>query len=86
MLLNIVIDTGHDQPETLASYAPKWNADPKGWHVLSGSLDQVQKVCHYFDMNYYPDEGLYIHSFHTAILDRKGKLVANLEGNEFTAQ
>jgi protein SCO1 len=86
VLLDIVIDTGHDQPETLASYAQKWNADPKGWHFLSGSLDQIQKVCHYFDMNYYPDEGLYIHSFHTAVLDRKGKLVANLEGNEFTAK
>jgi protein SCO1/2 len=37
-------------------------------------------------MNYYPDEGLYIHSFHTAVLDRSHKLVANLEGNEFTAK
>jgi protein SCO1/2 len=86
VLLNIVIDTGHDQPETLATYAKQYKADPQGWHFLTGSLDDVQKVCRYFDMNFYPDEGLYIHSFHTAVLDRHHNLVANLEGNDFTAQ
>jgi protein SCO1 len=86
VLLNIVIDTGHDQPETLATYAKQYKADPQGWHFLSGSLGDVQKVARYFDMNYYPDEGLYIHSFHTAVLDRNHKLVANLEGNDFTAK
>jgi len=25
------------------------------------------------------------HSLHTAIIDRQGKLVANIEGNQFTA-
>jgi hypothetical protein len=30
--------------------------------------------------------GLFVHSLHTAILARDGKLIANLEGNEFTAQ
>ena len=86
VLLNIVIDTGHDQPETLATYAKQYKADPQGWHFLTGSLDDVQKVCRYFDMNFYPDEGLYIHSFHTAVLDRRHNLVANLEGNDFTAK
>lgn len=86
VLLNVVIDTGHDQPHVLANYAAQWRADPKGWHFATGSQEQVQKVCRYFDMNYYPDEGLYIHSFHTALLDRNHKLVANLEGNEFTAK
>ena len=86
VLLNVVVDTGHDQPEILANYAAQWKADPKGWHFATGNLEQVQKVCGYFDMNYYPDEGLYIHSFHTAVLDRDHRLVANLEGNEFTAK
>jgi hypothetical protein len=31
------------------------------------------------------DEGLMIHALHTVVIDRQGKLVANLEGNEFTA-
>lgn len=86
VLLNVVIDTGHDQPHILADYAAQWRADPKGWHFVTGSAEQVQRVCRYFDMNYYPDEGLYIHSFHTVVLDPDHKLVANLEGNDFTAK
>jgi hypothetical protein len=38
-----------------------------------------------FGMDYFPDEGLMNHSLHTAIIDRQGKLVANIEGNQFTA-
>jgi protein SCO1/2 len=37
-------------------------------------------------MAFYPDEALYVHSFHTVVIDRKGELAANLEGNEFTAK
>jgi protein SCO1/2 len=86
ILLSIVIDAAHDDPATLKKYSRKWNADPVGWHFLTGPSDRIQSICRYFDMNYYPDEGLYIHSFHTAVVDRHGRMVANLEGNEFTAQ
>ena len=37
-------------------------------------------------MAFFPDEGQLIHSLHTLIIDRQGKLAANLEGNEFTAE
>jgi protein SCO1/2 len=37
-------------------------------------------------MNFWRTEGLLTHSLHTAVLDRSGKLVANIEGNQFTAQ
>ena len=37
-------------------------------------------------LDYFPDEGLMDHSLHTAIINRQGKLVANLEGNQFTAE
>ena len=37
-------------------------------------------------MGYYPDEALFVHSFHTVIIDRNGDLAADLEGNNFTAQ
>ncbi len=86
VLLSIVIDPTHDQPQALSEYSKMWKADPAGWHFLTGSTEQIQQVCHYFDMNYYPDEGLFIHSFHTVVIDRKGALAANLEGNDFTAR
>ena len=87
ILLNITFDPAHDRPEVLAEYARNWNAaGVPGWYFLTGPASEVQKVCHEFGMNFWQDEGLITHALHTVILDRQGKIVANLEGNEFTAQ
>jgi protein SCO1/2 len=86
VLLTVVIDSAHDQPEALANYARTWKADARTWHFLTGPLADIQKLCRNFDMAFYPDEALFVHSFHTVIVDRDGKLAANLEGNDFTAQ
>jgi protein SCO1/2 len=45
----------------------------------------VQRVTNLFGVDYFPDEGLMNHSLHTAIIDRQGKLVANIEGNQYTS-
>jgi protein SCO1 len=86
VLLTVVIDPVHDQPEALQNYARTWKADPASWHFLTGSVPETQKLCHRFDMAFYPDEALFVHSFHTAVITRSGRLAANLEGNDFTAQ
>jgi protein SCO1/2 len=86
VLLTVVIDPTHDQPEALVDYARIWKADPSAWHFLTGPLPEIQQLARNFDMNFYPDEALFVHSFHTVIIDRHGKLAANLEGNDFTAQ
>ena len=39
-----------------------------------------------FGVQFWQDEGSLTHSFHTAVIDRHGVLVGNLDGNEFTAQ
>ena len=85
VLLTVTFDPVHDTPEVLAQYARRWDADPATWHFLTGPVRDVQRVCHLFGVDFFPDEGLMSHSLHTAILDRRGKLVANLEGNQFTA-
>ena len=86
ILLTISLDPVHDQPETLAEYAHNWNIQSKGWHLLTGPPADVQKFCERFGVAFFPDEGQLIHSLHTLIIDRQGKLAANLEGNEFTAE
>jgi protein SCO1/2 len=87
ILLNISFDPVHDQPEVLAQYARNWNAaGVPGWYFLTGPVIEVQKVCHEFGMNFWQDEGLITHALHTVILNRQGRLIANLEGNEFTAK
>jgi protein SCO1/2 len=84
VLLTVVIDPAHDQPEALTKYARTWKADARSWHFLTGPLADIQQLCRKFDMAFYPEEALLVHSFHTVIVDRTGKLAANLEGNDFT--
>ncbi len=86
VLLTITFDPAHDDPEVLAKYAQTWRADPRNWHFLTGSAGDVHRICELFGEDFFQDEGLMNHSLHTAIIDRKGKLVANLDGNEFSAQ
>ena len=85
VLLTITFDPVHDSPEALEKYARKFKADSGAWHFLTGSEAAIRRVCNLFGEDYFPDEGLMDHSLHTAIIDRRGRLVANLEGNEFTA-
>jgi protein SCO1/2 len=86
ILLTIAIDPEHDQGKVLSEYAAVFHAQPADWHFLTGDLAVVKKVSAMFGMNFWREEGLLTHSLHTAVLDRSGKLVANIEGNQFTAQ
>lgn len=86
ILLTVVVDPVHDQPDALKTYAHTWKADARSWHFLTGSVSDIQQLCRHFDMSFYPDEALFVHSFHTVVIGRQGQLVANLEGNTFTAK
>jgi protein SCO1/2 len=86
ILVTIAIDPEHDNGATLKAYAAVWHADPRSWHFLTGELDDVKQVASMFGMNFWREEGLLTHSLHTAVIGRDGRLVANLEGNQFTAQ
>ena len=86
VLLSVSIDPVHDTPEVLAKYAATWKADAKSWHFLTGPVPRVREVCRSFGVNFWPDEGALTHSLHTIVIDRQGKLAANFEGNEFTAE
>jgi protein SCO1 len=86
VLVTIVIDPDDDQGKALERYANTWKADPETWHFLTGKLTDVRAVAELFGMNFWNDEGFLTHSFHTVVIDREGRLAANLEGNQFTAQ
>ena len=86
ILLSITFDPANDRPEVLARYGQVWKSIPGFWYFLTGSSADIQRVCGLFGVAAWPDEGLLTHSLHTAIADREGKLVANLEGNQYSAQ
>ena len=86
VLLSISFDPEHDQPETLADYARTWAKDDKGWHFLTGPAEEVKDISREFGVNAWQDEGFLTHSLHTVIVDRQGRIAANLEGNEYTSK
>ena len=86
VLLTITFDPQRDTPEVLAAYAAQWKPDPKTWHFLTGPVADVRKVCALFGVEYFPDEGLMNHSLRTAVIDRKGTLVASIEGNTYSPE
>ena len=49
------------------------------------SAGRHQRVCRLFGVHAFANEGLMDHSLHTVVIDRQGRLVANIEGNQFTA-
>lgn len=86
VLLTVTFDPERDTPEVLATYAARFNADPKMWRFLTGKTPDVRRVCTFFGVESYLDEGLVNHSLHTALIDRRGRLVANIEGNQYTPE
>jgi len=86
VLLTINIDPEHDQGAALTKFADTWNAKPEVWHFLTGPLPEIHSIAEMFGMDFWSTEGLVTHSLHTVIIDRSGRLVANLEGNTFSAQ
>jgi protein SCO1 len=85
VLLTATFDPGRDQPEVLADYAKQWNADAETWRFLSGTAANVRTFTGLFGVEFFQDEGLMNHSVHTVVIDREGRLIANVEGNQHTA-
>ena len=85
VLLTVSFDPVHDTPDVLATYGAQWKANPDTWRFLTGPPADVERACGFFGVHAFSNEGLLDHSLHTAIIDRQGRLAANIEGNQFTA-
>lgn len=84
--LTITFDPARDRPDVLALYARRTlNASGEGWRFLTGDTGEIQRVCRLFGVDAFPDEGLMNHSTRTVVIDREGRLAANIEGNEVAA-
>jgi cytochrome oxidase Cu insertion factor (SCO1/SenC/PrrC family)/tetratricopeptide (TPR) repeat protein len=86
VLLTITFDPVHDQPDVLARYAADWKIDAAGWRLLGGAPDDVRRVCRLLGMNAFPEMGMVAHDLRTVVIGRDGRLLASIEGNEFTAR
>jgi protein SCO1 len=86
VLLTIAIDPEYDQGPALARYAQSFGADAKSWHFLTGTVSQIHQVAAMFGMDFWNTDGLLTHTLHTVVIDRRGRLAANIDGNQFTAR
>ena len=84
VLITIAIDPEYDQGPALAAWARSLRADPQSWHFLTGPLPQIKQVAAQFGLNFWTSEGLITHTMHTVVIDRVGRLAANIDGNAFT--
>jgi protein SCO1 len=86
VLLTIAIDPEYDQGPALARYARSFGADARSWHFLTGTVSQIHEVAAMFGMDFWNTDGLLTHTLHTVVIDRNGRLAANIDGNQFTAR
>ena len=84
VLAAVTFDPQYDTPERMKAYAIAFQSDKPGWHFLTGSLDDVSRVCALFGVEFWPEEGLITHTLQTAVIDRAGKLVASVEGKDYS--
>ncbi len=82
MLLSITVDPEYDTPAVLAEYARRWQADPRGWRFLTGSLGPVAAQ---LGEVYWTDEGAIGHNSVTSIVGRDGRLAAAVDGSNWRA-
>lgn len=85
VLLTLTFDPTHDTPEVMATYAGQWSANPDTWRFLTGAPAEVDRACRLFGVRAFATDGLMDHSLHTVVIGRDGRLVTNIEGNQFTA-
>lgn len=86
VLLTIAIDPEYDQGPALARYAQSFGANAMSWHFLTGTVPQVHQIASMFGMDFWNGEGLLTHTLHTIVIDRRGRLAANIDGNQFSAR
>jgi protein SCO1/2 len=86
VLLTVTFDPKHDTPGTLKVFGEQYGANVPGWHLLTGTAEEIEQVCAAFGVEYYPDEGMITHTLQIAVIDREGRLAATAEGKEYSAR
>jgi protein SCO1/2 len=85
-LLTVTFDPQYDTPEKLREYGDRYQANVPGWHLLTGSADEIGRVCSVFGVEFWPEEGLITHTLQTAVIDRDGTLAATVEGKDYSGR
>ena len=85
-LVAVTFDPQYDTPKRMKEYAQFFKADRPGWQFLTGPMADIERVCGFFGVEFYPEEGLITHTLQTAVIDKEGKLAAAVEGKDYSGR
>jgi protein SCO1/2 len=85
-LVAVTFDPQYDTPQRLKEYARLFESDKPGWEFLTGPIQDIERVCSMFGVEFWPEEGLITHTLQTAVIDREGKLAAQVEGKDYSGK
>jgi protein SCO1/2 len=71
MVVSLTCDPANDTPEALATYAARFEADPKRWKFLTGDLKLIEQVG---QKTFRLPVELGVHSERGVVFDRQGRL------------
>lgn len=84
-LLSISFDAGFDTPKILASYAKIYRGDePDRWLFAVASTNTLAALAPVVDLNVWRMNGSISHNLRTVVLDVKGKITRQFDGNNWT--
>lgn len=87
VLVSITIDPRHDTPETLKVYAQRYQANLRGWKFLTGTTKDIMLTASAFGADYEAnEEGIVDHRLVTCIIDRKGTVVSEFTGTDYSVE
>lgn len=88
-MVAISIDPARDTPAVLTAYGRAHitgeDGDPfRRWSLLTGTPTDIGTWARFFALTYEPDGADIAHGLRTAVIDREGKIVGVLRGNQWT--
>lgn len=86
-LVSISFDPAHDTPAVIKAHAAARGADPRTWSYLTGPPAAIDHVTSRFGVSALTSKDApqtITHNLRTAVIDRKGRLVAIHSGSEWT--
>ena len=81
--VSISLDPEHDSPEVLSRYARERGIDTSDWSLLTGPVDEVEKVVRAFGVgSTRKPDGQIEHLVVTFLIDGQGRIVKRYMGQE----
>jgi protein SCO1/2 len=83
-LISISFDPKFDTPKVLKNYGQSYSADFLTWDFVTADQATITKLTDGFGLSFSDDEGgLIAHNLRTVLLDKEGKIMKVISGNEW---